>query len=354
MVPCCPLEGELSAAVSLLDTGCDSRPLTGEQARAMGIGPRLALLRLSILLLGASITDGAQTTSADRRRCACDRLRSALVACVGLTATSSSLPGTPVLSPLFTPNIRIIQWNGLPEYYKIDPFADSEHPPPRDARRPLRQHAVVESQAGRLLRWGGVAGQPLLRLRGAGYGGDDEEAVRRRELESLREVLQQSEETLERALAREEEDLEEQEEQDRIRDEREQRRRERAGETAFLRSVAIRDAERDGMPAPAGASSAPPAPSTDLDHGVTSLPGQRHDGSAAAGNLPRRDDGAGARGGDMRPSRWESLLMEQGISAGDEASVLGSFQDSDMVDMGSSISARAHIILTNTLHSAFT
>ena len=336
------------------DTGRDSRPQTGEQERAMGIGRRLTLLRLSTLLLGAAIADGA-ATSADRRRCAYDHLRSALLACIGLTVTSSSLPGTTVLSPLFIPNIRIIlRWNGPPEDYKFDLFADSEHPPPRDARHPLRLHAVIESQAGRLLRWGGVAGQPLLRLRGAGYGVDDEEAVRRRELESLREVLQQSKETLERALAREEEDLEEQEEQTRIRDEREQRRRERAGETAFLRSVAIRDAERDGMPAHAGTSSAPPAPSTDLSRGVTSLPRQRHDGSAAAGSLPRRDHGAGAFGGHMRPSRWESLRIEEGISAGDEASVVESFQDSDMVDMGSSISARAHIILTNALNSAFT
>ncbi len=53
---------------------------------------------------------------------------SALVACVGLTATSSSLPGTTVLSPLFTPNTKItLQWNGLPEDYKFDPFVDSEH-----------------------------------------------------------------------------------------------------------------------------------------------------------------------------------------------------------------------------------
>jgi hypothetical protein len=302
-----------------------------------------------MLLLGAAIADGAQATSADRTRCACDRLQSALVACVGLTAAASSLAGTTVLSPLFTPSIRIsLRWNGLPEDFKFDPFAESEHPPPRDDRRPLRQHEVVESQASRLLCWGGVAGQPLLRLRGAGYGGDDEEAVRRRELESLREVLQQSEETLERALAREEEDLEEHEEQTRIRDEREQRRRERAGETAFLRSVAIRDAEREGMPAP-GAGASSPAPSTDLDRGVSSLPGQRHDGSAAAGDLPHRDDGAGARGGDMRPSRWKSLRMEEGISAGDEANMLGFFQDSDMADMGSSIAARANILFSQIL-----
>jgi hypothetical protein len=53
---------------------------------------------------------------------------SALVACVGLTATSSSLPGTTVLSPVFTPNTKItLQWNGLPEDYKFDPFVDSEH-----------------------------------------------------------------------------------------------------------------------------------------------------------------------------------------------------------------------------------
>jgi len=33
-----------------------------------------------------------------------------------------------VLSPLFTPNTKItLQWNGLPEDYKFDPFVDSEH-----------------------------------------------------------------------------------------------------------------------------------------------------------------------------------------------------------------------------------
>ena len=51
---------------------------------------------------------------------------SALAACVGLTATSSA--GTTVLSPVYTPNTRpTLQWNGLPEKYKFDPFVDSEH-----------------------------------------------------------------------------------------------------------------------------------------------------------------------------------------------------------------------------------
>ena len=76
----------------------------------------------------AAASDGASCCvcwlRADARRAGA----SALVACVGLTATSSRLPGTTVLSPLFTPNTKItLQWNGLPEDYKFDPFVDSEH-----------------------------------------------------------------------------------------------------------------------------------------------------------------------------------------------------------------------------------
>ena len=32
------------------------------------------------------------------------------------------------MSPVYTPNTKpTLQWNGLPENYKFDPFADSEH-----------------------------------------------------------------------------------------------------------------------------------------------------------------------------------------------------------------------------------
>ena len=52
---------------------------------------------------------------------------SALAACVGLAGTSSSAERT-VLSPIYTPNTKpTLQWNGLPEKYKFDPFVDSEH-----------------------------------------------------------------------------------------------------------------------------------------------------------------------------------------------------------------------------------
>ena len=72
-------------------------------------------------------SDGASCCVCWLRACARRAGASALVACVGLTATSS-LPGTTVLSPLFTPNTKItLQWNGLPEDYKFDPFVDSEH-----------------------------------------------------------------------------------------------------------------------------------------------------------------------------------------------------------------------------------
>ena len=33
-----------------------------------------------------------------------------------------------MLSPVYTPNTKpTLQWNGLPEKYKFDPFVDSEH-----------------------------------------------------------------------------------------------------------------------------------------------------------------------------------------------------------------------------------
>ena len=39
----------------------------------------------------------------------------------------AALP-TQKLSPVYTPNTRpTLQWNGLPEKYKFDPFVDSEH-----------------------------------------------------------------------------------------------------------------------------------------------------------------------------------------------------------------------------------
>lgn len=284
------------AHVTCPDTYRDRRPKTPEQKRALGAG-KTALLQLAALLLGATHTQGVN---------------------LAFPHTHTHISHLPISS-----------WRGCA----------------CDDRRPLRQHA--ESQAGLLHRLGGVVVRPLLRLRGAGYAGDDEEAARRRELESLREMLQQSEETLARALASEEEELEEQEEQTCIRAEREQRRRERAGETAFLRSVAIRDAERDGLHA-AGASSAPIAPSADLDRRDASLPGQRHVGASAATDMLRRDDGSAACGGNRRPSRWESQRKEEGMS---EANVLGSFQDSDMADMGSSMSAQENIF-ASTVHCA--
>ena len=189
----------------------------------------------------------------------------------------------------------------------------------------------------------GARRHPPLRLRGAGE--DDEVAARERELASLREALQQSEETLDRALAREEEELEEQEEQACIRAGREQRRRERAGETAFLRSVAIRDAEGSfcgGPGADVGARVSPPHVA-DPGSDMSTLSGQRSDASAAEG-APRHAECAGVRAAkraeDARLSkaRWDRLRMEEGISAGDGASGLGSFPDSDL---GSDISARA-------------
>jgi len=51
---------------------------------------------------------------------------SALAACIGLVATPSA--DKTVLSPVYTSTTHpTLQWNGLPEGYKFDPFADSEH-----------------------------------------------------------------------------------------------------------------------------------------------------------------------------------------------------------------------------------
>jgi len=51
---------------------------------------------------------------------------SALAACVVLVATPAA--NKTVLSPIYTASTRpTLQWNGLPENYKFDPFKDSEH-----------------------------------------------------------------------------------------------------------------------------------------------------------------------------------------------------------------------------------
>ena len=86
------------------------------------------LLLLPLLLCPSSV--GSRGCGGSSAGTLCDILRagaSALAACVGLAGTSSSADRT-VLSPVYTPQTKPnLVWNGLPEKYKFDPFADSEH-----------------------------------------------------------------------------------------------------------------------------------------------------------------------------------------------------------------------------------
>ena len=99
--------------------------------------------------------------------------------------------------------------------------------------------------------WGSLAPVPDFVAAGSA---DGERKGKQRELEALRNILQGD--AFDKAIAREEEEREVDDERELLRAQREKRRRERAGEVAFLRSVAIRDAQMGdtlpGDPAAAG------------------------------------------------------------------------------------------------------
>jgi hypothetical protein len=109
------------------------------------------------------------------------------------------------------------------------------------ARGPPRVDSE-EHAAGAVLDWTGPfpASREDLNLRPAE---EAEEGARRQQIESLRQLLQGGDETLDKALAREDQQHEEEEERKRVLAERDKRKRQRAEEVAFLRSVAIRDAQ---------------------------------------------------------------------------------------------------------------
>ena len=155
--------------------------------------------------------------------------------------------------------------------------------------------------------WGSLAPVPDFVAAGSA---DGERKGRQRELEALRNILQGD--AFDKAIAREEEEREVDDERELLRAQREKRRRERAGEVAFLRSVAIRDAQMGdtlpGDPAAAG------------DHVCRDL------NSDPASHPVHFQCGSGAR------------------VAGQQAGVgADAHSDPEMEDLGSTLSAQANI-----------
>lgn len=167
--------------------------------------------------------------------------------------------------------------------------------------------------------------------------GDVGEGTRRRDIESLRQLLQGGDETLDQALDREENQREEDDDRERVRTERDKLRRERAGEVAFLRSLAIRDAQGSFATAQSVQVSDVNGADRDPRNASTGDSGESHMGRAAG-----RDKSAGRGPCDQRPaSRWETLMAGEELGTDVGADADDSLPDFD--DMGSTISAQANL-----------
>ena len=156
---------------------------------------------------------------------------------------------------------------------------------------------------------------------------DCSEGTRRREIGLLRQLLQGRSETLEKALQRQAEQHADEEEKERVCAEREQRRRERAGEVAFLRSVAIRDAQGNISDAILFAASAAVGAAQQRCEVSTANSGPGFQNpelskdceqscSEPAGNKTHTEKPAGGAGGiacarGKKKARWTGLMPEE-------------------------------------------
>jgi hypothetical protein len=170
---------------------------------------------------------------------------------------------------------------------------------------------------------------------------ESDEGARRKEIDSLRQLLQGGEETLDKVLAREEEHRREKELKERVRAQRDKRKRQRAEEVTFLRSVAIRDAQAtcrdspqargsDGSTTEAHRSAKAAASSKDWHN--TTHPEQR--ASAVKKGSGERD------GGDFG---WDSLAAREAMSAGVGAESVATDSIRGLGDVSSSLAAKADL-----------
>ena len=174
------------------------------------------------------------------------------------------------------------------------------------------------------------------------------EVTRRQELESLRQLLEGGKETLDQAVDREEQQREEEEEKERVRSERDKMRRERAGEVAFLRSLAIRDAQGSFVNLAGAASTAQNMQVGDVSNTAVPLTDREPSNTTTGDGSglhrvdgPDVDQGGGVDNKGRKPSRWAKIMEEEGLSENVGADALDSMPEFD--DLGSTMSAQANL-----------
>ena len=170
---------------------------------------------------------------------------------------------------------------------------------------------------------------------------ESDEGARRKEIESLRQLLQGGEETLDKVLAREEKHRREKELKERVRSQRDKRKRQRAEEVTFLRSVAIRDAQATCRDSSQARGSDGSTTAADRSAKAAASSKDRHNTTRPAQRASAVEKGSGERDGGG--FGWDSLAAREAMSAGVGAECVDADSIRGLGDVSSSLAAKADL-----------